>query len=81
MFLSELKRDGAYLIGDHDQRVLVLREKIKETPEPESVPLSHDTAAGFVRPVVFLRRKSPTQLIYIFLNKGAFNDLRDIQQP
>lgn len=75
-----LSWDLSYLIGDHDQRVFVLREKIKEAPESESVPFWDNAAAGFVRSVVFLCCKSPTQLIYVFLNKGAFDHLRDIQQ-
>lgn len=80
VLLSAVTWHLSYLIGDHDQRVLVLGEKIKEAPQSESIPLWHNAAAAFVRPVVFLCGQSPTQFIYIFLNKGAFDNLRDIRQ-
>lgn len=65
-----------YLIRDHNQRVLVFREKIKKAPKSKSIFLWQNSAAGFVCLVVFLCRKSPTELIYVFLNKRAFNNLQ-----
>lgn len=65
-----------YLVGDHNQWILVLREKIKNAPESKSIPLWQNSATGFVRLVVFLCRKCPTQLIYVFLNKRALDNLK-----
>lgn len=81
---KEGKKTNAYsgwthLIWNHDQRVLVFREKVKKAPEPKSIPVWQNWAAASVRLIILFCRKSPAKLIYIFLIKRSLNDLRDTE--
>lgn len=75
----EVKINSTHLVRDHNQRVLVLREKIKQAPKSKSILLWQNSAAGSVRVVIFLCCKSPTELVYVLLNKGSFNNLQQHQ--
>ena len=61
-----INAQAQYLIRDHHQRVFILREKIKKTPEPKSIFLREHSGGAPVWSVVFLRCEGPTQLINVF---------------
>lgn len=65
-----------YLIRHHNQRVFILRQKVKKAPKAKSIFVWHNSVTAPVRLVVFLCRESPTQLIYVFFNKRTFNNLQ-----
>lgn len=65
-----------YLIGDHNQRVLVFRQKIEKAPKSKRILLRQNSIAASVWLVVFLCCEGPTELIYIFLVERAFYNLQ-----
>lgn len=73
---KDIHSGWTHLIGHHDQGVLVFWKKIEEAPQSKSILLRQHSAAGLVCSVVFLCRKSPAELIHIFFNKRAFNNLQ-----
>lgn len=59
-----------HLIGNHDQRVLVLRQEVEEAPEAEGILIGEHAVPVATRPVVLLGRQGPAQLIKVLLNKS-----------
>lgn len=69
-------RGSSYLIWHHDKRVFVLRQKVEETPELESILVGYNTVPIPVGFVVLLRCQGPAELIKVFLDKSAFLHLQ-----